>query len=92
MNCVSLVILLFVRQIRMIYLLKLDNQAVDKKNIVPVQMLTTLTYAYCVTIVWTYVEDQRHQRSGEGQQRKEKTRKQFDGCHGLLIFVRLYLL
>ena len=32
MNCVSLVILLFVRQIRMIYLLKLDNQAVDKKN------------------------------------------------------------
>ena len=32
MNCVSLVILLFVRQIKMIYLLKLDNQAVDKKN------------------------------------------------------------
>ena len=32
MNCVSLVILLFVRQMKMIYLLKLDNQAVDKKN------------------------------------------------------------
>ena len=32
MNCVLLVRLLFVRQIKMIYLLKLDNQAVDKKN------------------------------------------------------------
>ena len=32
MNCVSLVILLFVRQMKMISLLKLDNQAVDKKN------------------------------------------------------------
>ena len=32
MNCVSLVILLFVRQIKMICLLKLDNQAVDRKN------------------------------------------------------------
>ena len=32
MNCVSLVMLLFVRQIKMIYSLKLDNQAVDKKN------------------------------------------------------------
>ena len=32
MNCVSHVILLFVRQIKMIYSLKLDNQAVDKKN------------------------------------------------------------
>ena len=32
MNCVLLVMLLFVRQIKMIYLLKLDNQAVDKKN------------------------------------------------------------
>ena len=32
MNCVSLVMLLFVGQIKMIYLLKLDNQAVDKKN------------------------------------------------------------
>ena len=32
MNCVSLVMLLFVRQIKTIYLLKLDNQAVDKKN------------------------------------------------------------
>ena len=31
MNCVSLVILLFVSQIK-IYLLKLDNQAVDKNN------------------------------------------------------------
>ena len=32
MNCVLPVMLLFVRQIKMIYLLKLDNQAVDKKN------------------------------------------------------------
>ena len=32
MNCVSLVMLLFVSQIKMIYLLKLDNQAFDKKN------------------------------------------------------------
>ena len=32
MNCVSLVMLLFVRQMKTIYLLKLDNQAVDKKN------------------------------------------------------------
>ena len=32
MNCVSLVMLLFVKQIKTIYLLKLDNQAVDKKN------------------------------------------------------------
>ena len=32
MNCVSLVMLLFVIQIKTIYLLKLDNQAVDKKN------------------------------------------------------------
>ena len=32
MNYVLLVRLLFVRQIKMIYLLKLDNQAVDKKN------------------------------------------------------------
>ena len=32
MNCVLLVRLLFVRQIKMIYMLKLDNQAVDKKN------------------------------------------------------------
>ena len=32
MNCVLLVRLLFARQIKMIYLLKLDNQAVDKKN------------------------------------------------------------
>ena len=32
MNCVSLVMLLSVRQVKMIYLLKLDNQAVDKKN------------------------------------------------------------
>ena len=57
MNCVSLVMLLFVSQIKMIYLLKLDNQAFDKKTlkiIVLVEMLITLTYAYCVTIVWTY--------------------------------------
>ena len=58
MNCVSLVMLLFVRQIKMIYSLKLDNQAVDKKKtlkiIVLVEMLITLTYAYCVAIVWTY--------------------------------------
>ena len=58
MNCVSLVMLLFVSQIKMIYLLKLDNQAFDKKKtlkiIVLVEMLITLTYAYCVTIVWTY--------------------------------------
>ena len=49
--------LLFVSQIKMIYLLKLDNQAFDKKTlkiIVLVEMLITLTYAYCVTIVWTY--------------------------------------
>ena len=32
MNCVSLVILLFVRQVKMICSLKLDNQAVDRKN------------------------------------------------------------
>ena len=32
MNYVLLVRLLFVRQIKMIYLLKLDNQAVDQKN------------------------------------------------------------
>ena len=32
MNCVSLVMLLSVRQVKMIYSLKLDNQAVDKKN------------------------------------------------------------
>ena len=32
MNCISLVMLLFVRQMKTIYLLKLDNQAVDKKN------------------------------------------------------------
>ena len=51
-------------------------------------MLTTLTYAYCVTIVWTYQEDQRHQKSGEGGQRTEMTRKQRDGCHDLLIFVK----
>ena len=51
-------------------------------------MITTLTYAYCITIVWTYQEDQRHQRSGEGQQRTGKTRKQCDGCHSLLIFVK----
>ena len=33
------------------------------KVIVLVQILTLLTYAYCVTIVWTYREDQRHPRS-----------------------------
>ena len=54
-------------------------------------MLTTLTYAYCVTIVWTYQEDQRHQKSGEGGQRTEMTRKQRDGCHDLLIFVKTLL-
>ena len=48
-------------------------------------MLATLSYAYYVTIVWTYQEDQR---SGEGQQRTEKTRKHCEGCHGLLIFVK----
>ena len=64
MNCVLLVRLLFVRQIEMIYLLKLDNQATKRtlKIIVLGQMLATLTYACCVTIVWTYQEDQRHQR------------------------------
>ena len=51
-------------------------------------MLTTLTYAYCVTIVWTYQEDQRHQKSGEGGQMTEMTRKQRDGCQDLLIFVK----
>ena len=35
-------------------------------------MLTKLTYACCVTIVWTYQEDQRHQRSGEGQQGRKR--------------------
>ena len=90
MNCVSLFMLLFVRQMKTIYLLKLDNQAVDKRTlkIVLVQMLTTLTCAYCVTIVWIYQEDQRHQKSGEGGQRTEMTRKQRDGCHDLLIFVK----
>ena len=45
------------------------------KVIVLVQMLTLVTYAYCVTIVWTYHEHQRHQRSSEGQQRTEKDGK-----------------
>ena len=52
------------------------------------KILTILTYEYYVTIVWTYQEDQRHQRSGEGLQRTEKTRKQCAGCYGLLIFVK----
>ena len=51
-------------------------------------MLTTVIYAYCVTIVWTYQVGQRHQRSGEVQQRTEKTRKPCDGCHGILIFAK----
>ena len=34
-----------------------------QKVIVLVQILASLTYAYCVTIVWTYHEDQRHPRS-----------------------------
>ena len=57
---------------------------------VHVQLLTISTYAYCVTIVWTYYEDQRHQRSSKDQQRTEKTRKQCHGCQGLLIFVGNY--
>ena len=58
------------------------------KVIVLVQMLTILTYAYCVKIVWTYHADQSHQRSVKGQQRTEKTRKQCHGCDGLLILVK----
>ena len=42
------------------------------KVIVLEQMLTILTYAYCVAIVSTYDEDQRYQRSRKGQQRMEK--------------------
>ena len=42
-----------------------------QKVIVLVQILTLLTYAYCVTIVWTYSEDQRHQ----GQAKLSKGRK-----------------
>ena len=34
-----------------------------QKVIVLVQILASLTYACCVTIVWTYHEDQRHPRS-----------------------------
>ena len=58
------------------------------KVIVLMQMLTILTCAYCITIVWTYHEDQRHQRPSIGQQRTEKTRKKWHGCHGLLILVK----
>ena len=68
--------------------------AVDKitlKVIVLVQMLTILTYAYCVKIVWTYHADQSHQRSVKGQQRTEKTRNHCHGCHGLSIFVKTLL-
>ena len=48
-------------------------------------MLTISTYAYCVTIVWTYHADQSHQRSVKGQQRTEKTRKQCHGCFKWLV-------
>ena len=36
-----------------------------QKVIVLVQILTLLTYAYCVTIVWTYHENQGHPRSSK---------------------------
>ena len=63
--------------LRMIWRTTTTRQStkITQKVIILVQMLTILTYAYCVTVVWTCHEDQRHQRSSIGQQRTEKTRK-----------------
>ena len=65
MNCVSLVMLLFVIQIKTIYLLKLDNQAVDKKNTEDHSPCANVNYIDLCTLCydcWTQ-EDQRHHRS-----------------------------
>ena len=43
---------------------------------------------HIVLRLFTYQKDQRHQRSGEVQQRTEKKRKPCDGCHGILIFAK----
>ena len=87
MNCVSLVMLLFVRQMKTIYLLKLDNQAVDKKNTEDSPCANVNCINLCI-LCYDCLDLPGRPKTGEGGQRTEMTRKQRDSCHDLLIFVK----
>ena len=77
MNCVSLVMLLFVIQIKTIYLLKLDNQAVDKKNTEDHSPSANVNYINLCTLCYDCLDPGRSKTSkakvSQGRKRTENS-------------------
>ena len=90
MNCVSLVMLLFVRQMKTIYLLKLDNQAVDKKNTED-SPCANVNYINLCILCYDCLDLPGRPKTSKVRRRWAKDgndQKQRDGCHDLLISVK----
>ena len=75
MNCVSLVILLFVRQMKMISLLKLDNQAVDKKNTEEHSPCANVNYINLCILCYDCLDSTWKIKDIKGQAKVSKGRK-----------------
>ena len=75
MNCVLLVRLLFVRQIKMIYLLKLDNQAVDKKNTEDRSPLANVSYINLCILCYDCVDLPGRSKTSNVRRRSAKDGK-----------------
>ena len=73
MNCVSPVILLFVSQIRIIYLLKLDNQAVDKKNTEEHSPCANVNYINLCILCYDCLDLPGRSKVSKGRKRPEKS-------------------
>ena len=89
MNCVLLVRLLFARQIKMIYLLKLDNQAVDKKNTEDHSPWANVSYINLCILCYDCVDLPGRSKTSKVRRRSAKDGK--DQKTVYLSLLRLYL-